>query len=161
VIFQETFLFSASVMENIAYGRPEANRAEVEECARAAQAHEFIMELEQGYDTIIGERGVSLSGGQRQRIAIARAFLMDPRLLILDDATASVDSQTERLIQEAMRRLCQGRTTFIIAQRFSTVKHADLLLVLKEGRLVEQGRHEELVKRSGFYREVFEAQLKR
>lgn len=161
VIFQETFLFSASAAENIAYGRPQAMRAEIEECARAAQAHEFIMELEDGYDTIIGERGVSLSGGQRQRIAIARAFLMDPRILILDDATASVDSQTERLIQEAMRKLCEGRTTFVIAQRFSTVQHADLILVLKEGRIVERGRHDELIQRSGFYREVFEQQIRR
>jgi ATP-binding cassette subfamily B protein len=161
VIFQETFLFSASAAENIAYGRPQATRAEIEDCARAAQAHEFIMELEDGYDTIIGERGVSLSGGQRQRIAIARAFLMDPRILILDDATSSVDSQTERLIREAMRKLCAGRTTFVIAQRFSTVQHADVILVLKEGRIVERGRHEELIQRSGFYREVFEQQIRR
>jgi ATP-binding cassette subfamily B protein len=161
VIFQETFLFSASIRENIAYGRPQATRAEIEECAKAAQAHGFILELEEGYDTTIGERGVSLSGGQRQRIAIARAFLMDPRILILDDATASVDSQTERLIQEAMRKLCQGRTTFVIAQRFSTVKHADQILVLKEGRIVERGRHDELVQCSGFYREVFESQIRR
>jgi ATP-binding cassette subfamily B protein len=160
VIFQETFLFSASVAENIAYGRPQAPRAEIERSARAAQAHEFIGELESGYDTIIGERGVSLSGGQRQRIAIARAFLMDPRILILDDATASVDSKTERLIQEAMRRLCQGRTTFVIAQRFSTVQHADAILVLNQGRIVERGTHAELIQRSGFYREVFEQQIK-
>jgi ATP-binding cassette subfamily B protein len=160
VIFQETFLFSASVMENIAYGKPQATRAEVEESARAAQAHEFVLELQDGYDSIIGERGISLSGGQRQRIAIARAFLMDPRILILDDATASVDSQTERFIREAMRRLCQGRTTFVIAQRFSTVQHADLILVLKLGRIVERGTHEELIRRSGFYREVFEQQIK-
>jgi len=158
VIFQETFLFSASVMENIAYGRPGASRAEVEECARAAQAHEFITELEDGYDTIIGERGVSLSGGQRQRVAIARAFLMDPRVIILDDATASVDSQTERLIREAMRRLCQGRTTFVIAQRFTTVQHADLILVLQGGRIAAHGRHDELVQRSEFYRELFRQQ---
>jgi ATP-binding cassette, subfamily B, multidrug efflux pump len=104
---------------------------------------------------------VSLSGGQRQRIAIARAFLMDPRILILDDATASVDSKTERLIQEAMRELCKGRTTFIIAQRFSTVKHADVIVVLKEGHIVEQGRHDELIQRGGFYREVFDQQIKR
>ncbi len=160
VIFQETFLFSASAAENIAYGRPAASRAEIEQCAKAAQAHGFIMELEDGYDTIIGERGVSLSGGQRQRIAIARAFLMDPRILILDDATASVDSQTERLIQEAMRKLCQGRTTFVIAQRLSTVQHADQILVLREGRLVERGRHQELLERSDFYREVFRQQIK-
>jgi ATP-binding cassette subfamily B protein len=161
IIFQETFLFSATAAENIAYGRPKATRAEIEESAKAAQAHGFIMELEEGYDTVIGERGVSLSGGQRQRIAIARAFLMDPRILILDDATASVDSETERLIQEAMRRLCQGRTTFVIAQRFSTVQHADNILVLNDGRIVEQGRHNELIQRSGFYREVFEQQIQR
>jgi ATP-binding cassette subfamily B protein len=160
VIFQETFLFSASVGENIAYGRPQATRDEIERCARAAQAHEFIVELENGYDTVVGERGVTLSGGQKQRIAIARAFLMDPRILILDDATASVDSQTERLIQEAMRRLCEGRTTFVIAHRFSTVQHADQILVLKEGRIVERGRHDELIQRAGFYAEIFEQQIK-
>jgi ATP-binding cassette subfamily B protein len=158
VIFQETFLFSATVMENIAYGRPGASRAEVEECAKAAQAHQFITELEDGYDTVIGERGVSLSGGQRQRIAIARAFLMDPRIIILDDATASVDSQTERLIREAMRRLCEGRTTFVIAQRFSTVQHADLILVLQAGRLAAQGRHDALMQRNDFYREFVRQQ---
>jgi ATP-binding cassette subfamily B protein len=159
VIFQETFLFSASVAENIAYGKPQAAREEIERCARASQAHEFIGQLEDGYDTVIGERGISLSGGQRQRVAIARAFLMDPRILILDDATASVDAQTERWIQEAMRRLCEGRTAFIIAQRFSTVKHADWILVLKKGRIVERGTHDELIQRSGFYREVFEQQI--
>ena len=161
VIFQETFLFSASVAENIAYGKPAAPREEIERCARAAQAHEFIAELEDGYDTIIGERGISLSGGQRQRLAIARAFLMDPRILILDDATASVDAKTERLIREAMRRLCEGRTTFVIAQRFSTVQDADLILVLNGGRIVERGTHKELIQRSGFYREVFEQQIKK
>ncbi|MDB6034128.1 MAG: transporter transrane region, partial [Verrucomicrobiales bacterium] len=119
VIFQETFLFSATVAENIAYGNPQATRAEIEQCARAAQAHEFISALDNGYDTVIGERGVSLSGGQRQRLAIARAFLMNPRILIMDDATASVDAKTEHQIQEAMRKLCEGRTTFVIAQRFS------------------------------------------
>jgi ATP-binding cassette subfamily B protein len=159
VIFQETFLFSTTAAENIAYGKPEATREEIERCARAAQAHEFIMQLEDGYDTVIGERGVSLSGGQRQRIAIARAFLLDPRILILDDATASVDSRTERLIQEAMRRLCEGRTNFVIAQRFSTVQHADLILVLKQGRIVERGRHDELIQRGGFYREIFQQQI--
>jgi ABC-type multidrug transport system fused ATPase/permease subunit len=155
VIFQETFLFSASVAENIAYGRPQATRAEIEECARAAQAHEFISELAEGYDTIIGERGISLSGGQRQRIAIARAFLMDPRVLILDDATASVDSKTERLIQEAMKKLCEGRTTFVIAQRLSTLQHADQILVLQAGRIVATGRHEQLARDCALYRELF------
>ena len=107
----------------------------------------------------MGERGVTLSGGQKQRLAIARAFLMDPRILILDDATASVDSRTERLIQEAMRQLSAGRTTFVIAHRFSTVQHADLILVLKEGRVVERGTHDELIKRGGFYSEIFEQQI--
>jgi ATP-binding cassette subfamily B protein len=160
VIFQETFLFSASVAENIAYGKPQAERKEIEECARAAQAHSFITELKEGYETIIGERGISLSGGQRQRIAIARAFLMDPRILIFDDATASVDAQTEHQIQEAMRLVCKGRTTFVIAQRVSTVQHADLILVLRKGSIVEQGTHAELIERSGFYREVFEQQIR-
>jgi ABC-type multidrug transport system fused ATPase/permease subunit len=159
IIFQETFLFSASAFENIAYGRPTATRAEVEACARAAQAHDFISELADGYDTVIGERGISLSGGQRQRIAIARAFLMDPRIIILDDATASVDSKTEHQIQDAMRRLCAGRTTLVIAQRLSTVQQADQILVLQEGRLVEQGRHDELIQRAGVYRDIFQKQL--
>ena len=161
VIFQESFLFSTTVAENIAYGKPGATREDIERCAQAAQAHEFISELEHGYDTVIGERGVSLSGGQRQRIAIARAFLMNPRILILDDATASVDPATEHLIQTAMRRLCEGRTTFVIAQRFSTVHHADQILVLKEGRIVERGTHKELIRQSGFYREVFEQQIRK
>jgi ATP-binding cassette subfamily B multidrug efflux pump len=161
VIFQETFLFSASVADNIAYGKPQATRAEIEASAQAAQAHEFIRALENGYETIIGERGVTLSGGQKQRIAIARAFLMNPRILILDDATSSVDSQTERLIQEALRRLSAGRTTFVIAHRFSTVQHADQILVLREGRIVERGTHEELIQRSGFYGEIFEQQIRK
>jgi ATP-binding cassette subfamily B protein len=161
VIFQETFLFSATVSENIAYGRPDALRQEIESSARAAQAHEFIMELEDGYDTVVGERGVTLSGGQKQRIAIARAFLMNPRILILDDATASVDSGTERLIRAAMTGLSAGRTTFVIAHRYSTVQHADQILVLKEGRIVERGTHNELIEHEGFYHEIFEKQIRR
>ena len=161
VIFQDTFLFSATVAENIAYGRPDAAREEIEHAARAAQAHEFIRQLEDGYDTVVGERGVTLSGGEKQRIAIARTFLMNPRILILDDATASVDSGTERLIQEAMRRLSSGRTTFVIAHRFSTVQNADQILVLRQGRMVERGTHEELIRRGGFYAEIFERQIKR
>ena len=159
VIFQETFLFSTTVAENIAYGNPQATREQIEHCAREAQAHDFITELEDGYDTIIGERGVSLSGGQRQRVAIARAFLMDPRILILDDATASVDAKTEHLIQQAIQRLCEGRTTFVIAQRFSTVRHADQILVLKDGNIVGRGAHKELIQQSGFYKEIFESML--
>lgn len=159
IIFQETFLFSASVTENIAYGKPEATLAEVEAAAKAAQAHDFILGLEQGYDTVLGERGISLSGGQRQRIAIARAFLMNPGILILDDATASVDSQTEQLIQGTMKQLLVGRITFIIAHRLSTVKAAKKIVVMQEGRIVEIGSHEELIARDGFYVRVFARQL--
>lgn len=159
IIFQDTFLFSTSVGENIAYGRSGATKGEIEAAAKAAQAHEFIMELENGYDTIVGERGVTLSGGQKQRIAIARAFLMNPRILILDDATASVDSRTERLIQEAMQQLAVGRTTFVIAQRLSTVHRADQIIVLNEGRVVERGTHDELIRRNGFYKDIYEQQF--
>jgi ABC-type multidrug transport system fused ATPase/permease subunit len=158
IIFQETFLFSATVAENIAYGRPTATSDEIEAGARAAQAHEFIAELEHGYDTIVGERGISLSGGQKQRLSIARAFLMNPRILILDDATAAVDSQTERLIQQAMREITRGRTTFIIAHRFSTVQHAHQILVLQDGRIVERGTHAELIRTGGFYNDIFAGQ---
>jgi ABC-type multidrug transport system fused ATPase/permease subunit len=161
VIFQETFLFSATVAENISYGRPGATREEIERCARAAQAHDFIMALENGYDTLVGERGVTLSGGQKQRLAIARAFLMNPRFLILDDATASVDSRTEHAIQQAIGRLSEGRTVFVIAHRFSTVQHADRILVLRHGRLVQSGSHAELAGQPGFYREIVEQQLER
>jgi ABC-type multidrug transport system fused ATPase/permease subunit len=159
IIFQETFLFSTSIAENISYGRKGASREEIEVAAKAAQAHEFIIELEEGYDTVVGERGVTLSGGQKQRIAIARAFLLSPRILILDDATASVDSRTERLIQEAMRQLCIGRTTFVIAQRLSTVHRADQIVVLNHNRVVERGTHEELLKRAGFYKDIYEQQF--
>jgi ATP-binding cassette subfamily B protein len=161
VIFQETFLFSSSIAENIAYGKPNATLDEIQHCARAAQAHDFISDLPDGYNTIIGERGVTLSGGQKQRIAIARAFLMNPRFLILDDATASVDSKTEDAIQKAIVELSTGRTTFIIAHRFSTVQHADQILVLREGRLVEQGTHSQLLSRGGYYSQIFEQQIHR
>lgn len=159
IIFQETFLFSTTIVENISYGRKGATQEEIEMAARAAQAHEFIMDLEHGYQTIVGERGVTLSGGQKQRVAIARAFLMNPRILILDDATASVDSRTERLIQEAMRQLAVGRTTFVIAQRLSTVHRADQIIVLKEGTVVERGTHDELLKKQGFYKDIYEQQF--
>jgi ATP-binding cassette subfamily B protein len=159
IIFQETFLFSTTIAENISYGRKDATRAEIEAAAKAAQAHDFIMELEHGYETAVGERGVTLSGGQKQRVAIARAFLMNPRILILDDATASVDSRTERFIQEAMRQLAVGRTTFVIAQRLSTVHRADQIIVLNQGRVVERGTHDELLKRQGFYKDLYEQQF--
>ena len=158
MIFQETVLFSATVSENIAYGRPESTQEQIVAAARAAHAHEFISQLEEGYDTVIGERGVSLSGGQKQRLAIARAFLLDPRILILDDATSSLDSKTERLIQEDMRRVCLGRTAFVIAHRLTTVQHADQVLVLKEGRIVERGTPAALTQRGGWFEELFRDQ---
>lgn len=158
-VFQETFLFSASVTQNIAYGRPDISPGEVESAARFAQAHEFIEKLPQGYDTLLGERGTNLSGGQRQRLAIARAILTNPRVLILDDATAAVDSETEDLIRRGMKFVMRGRTTFIIAHRISTVKQADLVMVIQGGRITQMGRHDELMLADGHYRAVARAQL--
>jgi ABC-type multidrug transport system fused ATPase/permease subunit len=158
-VFQESFLFSTTIAANIAYARPEATQAEIEAAARAAQAHEFIAELENGYNTLVGERGVTLSGGQRQRIAIARAFLKNPRILVLDDATSSVDAETERKIQDAISEVSRGRTTFIISQRASAVRGADRIVVLDRGRVVEIGPHEELMAAHGLYRKMFEEQV--
>jgi ABC-type multidrug transport system fused ATPase/permease subunit len=158
VVFQETFLFSATVAENIAFGRPDAPREDVERVARAARADGFIRELAKGYDTVIGERGVSLSGGQRQRIAIARALLTDPRIVLLDDATSAIDPRTEHEIQEAMAELCRGRTTFVVAHRLSTVRRADRILLLDGGRLVASGTHASLMSESALYRTLFAAQ---
>ncbi len=160
IVLQTSLLFSTSIRENIAYGRPDASEAEIIAAARAAQAHEFITELPNGYDTIVGERGITLSGGQRQRVAIARALLMDPRILILDDSTSSVDTQTERLLQQALDILMQGRTTFVIAHRLSTVHRADLILVMQNGSILERGRHRQLLARNGLYREIYELQLR-
>jgi ATP-binding cassette subfamily B protein len=160
IVLQSSLLFSTSVAENIAYGRPEASQEEIEAAARAAQAHEFIVQLPDGYQTVVGERGITLSGGQRQRVAIARALLMDPRILILDDSTSSVDTETERLIQQALDRLMEGRTTFVIAQRLSTVRRADLILVMQDGRILERGTHLELLERGGLYRQIYEIQLR-
>jgi ATP-binding cassette subfamily B protein len=159
MVMQETTLFAGTVRENIAFGRPEASEAEIVAAAEAAQAHEFIVRLSQGYDTLIGERGVTLSGGQKQRVAIARALLMDPRILVLDDATASVDPETESLIQRAFARLMEGRTTFVIAHRLSTVRRADLILVLDHGRIVARGTHAELLASSPLYAEIYTRQL--
>jgi len=160
IVLQTSLLFSDTIRENIAYGRPDASLDEVIAAAKAAQAHEFIGEMSEGYETVVGERGVTLSGGQRQRVAIARALLLDPRILILDDSTSSVDIQTERLIQQALDHLMEGRTTFVIAQRISTVRRADLILVLDGGRILERGTHNELLAQDGLYREIYELQLR-
>jgi ATP-binding cassette subfamily B protein len=160
VVLQETTLFATTIRENIAFGRPGASEAEIVAAAQAAQAHEFIASLPNGYDTYVGERGVTLSGGQKQRVAIARALLSNPGILILDDATASVDTQTERLIQQALAALMNGRTTFVIAHRLSTVRRADLILVLHKGHIVARGTHETLLHSSPEYREIYERQLR-
>ncbi len=159
VVLQDSLLFSATIHENIAYGHPSATREAVIEAAKAANAHDFIMEFPDAYETPVGERGVTLSGGQRQRIAIARALLINPRILILDDATSSVDTQTEFLIQQALERLMVGRTTFIIAQRLSSVLNADQIIVLEDGRIVEKGTHDTLLRLDGLYADIYRLQL--
>ncbi len=159
IVLQEATLFSGSIRDNISYGRPDATEAEIEAAAKAAQAHNFVMSFPQGYDTIVGERGVGLSGGQKQRIAIARALLLDPALLILDDSTSAVDAETEYQIQQALNQLMQNRTSFIIAQRLSTVRNADLILLIEKGRLVAQGTHEQMIVKNTLYCEVCEEEL--
>jgi ATP-binding cassette, subfamily B, bacterial len=154
-IEQDIFLFSRTIAENIAFGLSNATQAAIEQAAREAQAHDFIMSFHDGYNTVIGERGVTLSGGQRQRIAIARAFLTNPRILILDDSTSAIDSATEDQIQQAMRRISRQRTTFLITHRLSQIRWADHILVLQQGELVDQGTHDELLQRSADYRRIF------
>jgi ATP-binding cassette subfamily B protein len=156
VISQEPFLFSATLRENIAFGAVDATDDQVEAAARAAQAHEFIERLPDGYGTVIGERGITLSGGQRQRVAIARALVIDPRILILDDATASVDATTEARIRLGLREAMKGRTTIIIAHRLSTIALADEIVVLDTGRLAARGTHQDLIETSPVYREIYE-----
>jgi ATP-binding cassette subfamily B multidrug efflux pump len=158
VVMQDALLFSTTIAENIAFGRPDVPREAIERAARLAQAHEFITKLPQGYDTLIGERGVGLSGGQRQRIAIARAILLDPRILILDDAMSAVDAETEKLLQAAIGAVMRGRTTILIAHRLSTVEQADQIAVLHQGRIAELGTHETLMRSSSYYRRVFDMQ---
>jgi ABC-type multidrug transport system fused ATPase/permease subunit len=158
VVLQENFLFDGTVADNIRFARPDATRAEIEEVAKIAHADEFVRAFPEGYDTIVGERGIKLSGGQRQRIAIARAILADPRILILDEATSSLDSESEALIQEGLRRLREGRTSFVIAHRLSTIRSADQILVLEHGEVVERGTHPELMARRGRYRELHDQQ---
>lgn len=159
VVMQQSLLFSATIEENIAYGNPQASHEQVVEAAISANAHDFISEFPQGYQTVVGERGVTLSGGQKQRIAIARALLIDPRILILDDATSSVDTQTEYLIQQALEHIMQGRTTFVIAQRMSTILKADQIIVLKDGEIVQHGTHESLLAEGSLYEEIYKLQL--
>jgi ABC-type multidrug transport system fused ATPase/permease subunit len=158
VVSQDPVLFSGSVRENIRYGRLDASDAEVEEAARLANADGFIRDFPDGYDTRVGERGVQLSGGQRQRVSIARAILRDPKVLILDEATSALDAQSEGVVQEALEALQRGRTTLVIAHRLSTIRDADRIIVLQQGRLVEQGRHEELLARGGVYAQLVSRQ---
>jgi ATP-binding cassette, subfamily B, multidrug efflux pump len=158
VVLQETFLFSSKIKANIAYGRPEATMEEIIDAAKRADAHEFIMELPNGYDTLLGERGMGLSGGQKQRIAIARAICTNPAILILDDATSAVDMETEYQIQQALKEVMKGRTTFIIAHRISSLQHADEILVLDQGSIIERGTHDELLAYNGAYRKIYNIQ---
>ena len=160
IVPQETVLFNGSVYDNILYGRLDATKEEIEAAAKAANAHEFIMELPDGYNTMLGDRGVNISGGQRQRIAIARAILKDPRILVLDEATSALDTESERVVQEALNRLMVGRTSIIIAHRLSTIKNADRILVLDKGKLAEDGTHDELMAQNGLYAHLYQIQYR-
>ena len=155
IIEQDLFLFSRSIAENIAFGLPGATQAQVETAARAAQAHDFILDFQNGYKTIIGERGTKLSGGQRQRLALARAFLTDPSILILDDSTSAIDSATEDQIQSAIREASKGRTTFLITHRLSQIRWADLIVVLRQGQVTDVGNHDDLMENSLAYKRIF------
>jgi ATP-binding cassette subfamily B protein len=159
IVLQDVFLFSSTIRDNIAFGKPGATMEEIAQAAKAAQAHEFIMALPKGYETVIGERGVTLSGGQRQRIAIARTLLVDPKVLIFDDSTSFVDAETEASIQKALDKLLENRTTFIITHRLSPIRRADRIVVLNRGRVAEIGTHEQLLKAGGVYAEIYRTQF--
>ena len=161
VMLQDSFIFSGTIMDNIRYGRLDATDDEVIEAAKTVCAHEFIMEMEQGYQTQVNERGSRLSVGQRQLISFARAVLADPRIFVLDEATSSIDTRTELLVQDAFAKLMHGRTSFIVAHRLSTVREADIILVMRSGRIVESGTHDELLRADGFYKKLYESQFAR
>ena len=159
-VLQENILFHASVWQNIAYGKPEASREEIIRAAELANAHEFIAEMPQGYNSLVGERGVTLSGGQRQRIAIARAIIRDTPILLMDEPTTGLDSASEKLVFEALDRLMEGKTSIVIAHRLSTIRRAGVIFVIKEGEIIERGRHDELMKMGGLYAELYELQFR-
>ena len=159
MVLQETWLFGGTIFENVAYGKEGVTREEVESVCRAAKIHNYVMSLPDGYDTVISESGTNISKGQKQLLTIARAMLIDSKILILDEATSNVDSKTERDISDAMVRLMRGKTCFVIAHRLSTVREADNIIVVKDGDVVEQGRHAELLDRGGFYSELYNAQF--
>jgi ATP-binding cassette subfamily B protein len=161
IVLQDTFLFSQSVMDNVRFGRPNATDEEVMAAIKLANADSFIERLPEKYDTVLGERGSGLSQGQRQLLSIARAALSDPKILILDEATSSVDTRTERLIQKAFDQLLKGRTAFVIAHRLSTIRNADVILVLKDGQIIERGKHDELLAKEGFYYDLYMSQFKK
>ena len=159
MVLQETWLKTGTIFENIAYGKPDASREEVMEAAKQAYAHSFIKRLPKGYDTVIGEDGGNISQGQKQLLCIARVMLMRPPVLILDEATSSIDTMTESRIQKAFLKLMEGRTSFIVAHRLSTIKEADVILVMRDGKIIETGRHEELLAKKGFYAKLYESQF--
>ena len=159
MVLQDTWLFSGTIRENIAYGKPDATLEEVTAAAKAALAHSFITRLPNGYDTMISEDGGNLSQGQRQLLCIARVMLVDPPMLILDEATSSIDTRTELLVQKAFQRMMEGRTSFVVAHRLSTIQGADLILVMRAGEIVEQGTHQQLLEKNGFYAELYNSQF--